>query len=360
MTFKRHFSGVPAATIATPGRVNLIGEHTDYNDGYVLPTVIPQTTIIEIAPRQDQAVRVISNMEPAAVHTYQLGTEHNTGDWLDYVQGVTQILTKSGFNIRGFDALISSTVPTGAGLSSSAALTVGLIKALRAIFPFNLADAALARLAQRVENEFVGAHVGIMDQMAVCLAKPRQALFLDTRSLDYELVALPKAAGLIVINSGVSHSNIGGGYSDRRKSCEEAARLLQVKALRDLGIADLAQLKPLGTLLERRARHVITENARVEAAVAALKHGDLNHLGQLFKESHASMRDDYEVSVPEIDQLVHLANLDHAIYGARLTGGGFGGSIVALADLDEAAAAAKRIALRYRETVGKEPTILVP
>jgi len=194
----------------------------------------------------------------------------------------------------------------------------------------------------------------------VCLAKPRQALFLDTRSLDFELVALPKAAGLIVINSGVSHSNIGGGYSDRRKSCEEAARLLQVKALRDLGIADLAQLKPLGALLERRARHVITENARVEAAVAALKHGDLNHLGQLFKESHASMRDDYEVSVPEIDQLVHLANLDHAIYGARLTGGGFGGSIVALADLDEAAAAAKRIAVRYRETVGKGPTILVP
>jgi len=361
LTFKQHFSAAPAATIATPGRVNLIGEHTDYNDGFVLPTVIPQTTIIEIAPRQDQIVRIVSsNMQPATVHTYQLGTEHNTGDWLNYIQGVTQILTKSGFNLRGFDAHISSTVPNGAGLSSSAALTVGLIKALRAVFPFDLADAALARLAQRVENEFVGAHVGIMDQMAVCLAKPRQALFLDTRSLDYELVALPEAAGLIVINSGVSHSNIGGGYSDRRKSCEEAARLLQVRALRDLDVADLARLKPLGALLERRARHVITENARVKSAVAALKHGDLKRLGDLFRESHASMRDDYEVSVPEIDQLVEIANLDPAVYGARLTGGGFGGSIVALADLDGAAAAAKRIAARYRATVGKEPSILVP
>ncbi|MCX6110206.1 MAG: galactokinase [Proteobacteria bacterium] len=361
MTFEQYFSVAPSATVATPGRVNLIGEHTDYNDGFVLPTVIPQTTVIQIAPRKDKTVRVVSsNMQPAAVHTYALGAEKKSADWLVYIQGVTHILRTSGITISGFDALISSTVPTGAGLSSSAALTVGLIKALREVFPFDLTDPAIARLAQRVENEFVGAHVGIMDQMAVCLARPRQALFLDTRSLHYELVTLPEKAGLIVINSGVSHSNIGGGYSARRRSCEEAATQLKVKALRDLGLADLGRLKPLGALLEKRARPVISENARVESAVLALKAGDLARLGQLFNESHASMRDDYEVSTPEIDQLVNIANLDPAVYGARLTGGGFGGSIVALANLAEAPAAAKRIAQRYLEQVGKEPTILVP
>ena len=361
MSFEKSFNSSPSIVLTTPGRVNLIGEHTDYNDGFVLPTVIPQSTKIELSARGGSRVRVASlNVPASGVESYMLGDEVNHGGWLAYIQGVTYILAKAGFKISGFDAYIQSTVPTGAGLSSSAALIVALIKALRLAYQLDLTDTAIALLAQRVENEFVGAHVGIMDQMAVSLAAPGQALFLDTRSLEFKLIKLPKQVGLIVINSGIKHSNIGGGYSERRQSCEESAKFMGVRALRDVSIDDTRKMMLLPPMLAKRAHHVITENARVVAAVSALQAGDLPRLGALFKESHASMRDDYEVSIPEIDILVEIACADPAVYGARLTGGGFGGSIVALANAQDAAAAAKRIADRFEIRTGHKATVLVP
>ena len=361
MTFRECFHTDANIIISTPGRVNLIGEHTDYNDGFVLPMVIPQSTTVQLAPRGGERVRVASqNFPETGINAYMLGNEGNHGGWSAYIQGVTQILRLSGFKIAGFDAFIESAVPTGAGLSSSAALIVATIKALRMAFQLELTDKAIALLARRVENEFIGAHVGIMDQMAVSIAAPGQALFLDTRSLEFKLLGLPLHAGLIVINSGITHSNIGGEYSERRRSCEQSAKILGVPALRDLSLEQLNKLAVLPPALQKRARHVITENARVLAAVSALQSGDLPRVGALFKESHASMRDDYEVSTPEIDTLVDMACADPAVFGARLTGGGFGGSIVAISSKHEASLAAGRIVTRYNMRAKEKATVLVP
>jgi galactokinase len=362
LSFHSVFSGQPAVRVTTPGRVNLIGEHTDYNDGFVLPTVIPQGTTVELSLHDGAEVEVVSANMPAADQrkTYTLGQEKKTGHWHDYVQGVTSELKLLGITLRGFKALVSSTVPTGSGLSSSAALEVAVTKALRSALGFKLSDIEIAKLGQRVENHFVGANVGIMDQMAVSLAEPGSALFLDTRDLSYELVTLPKEAGLIVINSGVKHSNIGGGYSERRAQCEAAAKELGLKALRDINVSQLDLLKNLPLVVQKRARHVITENDRVLKAKAALLRGDLVTVGELFKQSHQSMRDDFQVSIPEIDVLVEIASNEAGVYGARLTGGGFGGSIVALVKPDAARSVAKNIARLYQQKTGVTATVLVP
>ena len=235
------------------------------------------------------------------------------------------MLGKAGFSVGGADIRIESTVPLGSGLSSSAALEIALLRAFRDAFTLPLDDVQMARLGQRAENEFVGAPVGIMDQMACTLAGDGQALFLDTRSLDWTLVPLPADAELVVLNSGVAHNHAKGDYRTRRAECEEAARQLGVAQLRDIDVQDLPRVMQLDERLGRRARHVITEDARVVAAVAVMRSGDLDALGQLFYASHDSMRDDYEVSIPEIDLIVDLARAIPEVYGARLTGGGFGG-----------------------------------
>jgi galactokinase len=355
--------GRPADVAAdAPGRVNLIGEHTDYNGGLVLPTAIPQRTRVELAARSDRTVRVWSGAKRkiATPLTYQLGAESPRHDWLDYVQGVTTLLGGAGFSLQGFDARIESTVPLGSGLSSSASLTVSLMRALRLGFGLALHDLEIARLGQRVENEFVGARVGIMDPMAASLADEGTALFLDACSLAYARVPLPAEADLIVLHSGVAHRLTSGDYNTRRGECERACTLLGVRQLRDLDTADLPRLATLPEPLNRRARHVITENARVLAAVEALRGGDLPRLGELFYASHASMRDDYEVSVPEIDQIVDLACTEPDVYGARLTGGGFGGSVVMLARSGTGRAVAERIADAYAARSGCQARILVP
>jgi galactokinase len=357
--FPALFGRPPAVTADAPGRVNLIGEHTDYNGGFVLPTAIPQRTRVELAPRPDRTVRAWSSA--AETRQYTLGAEAPGQGWLDYVQGVTRLLAADGHTLGGFDVRITSTVPVGSGLSSSAALTVSVMRALRNLFALRLDDVQVARLGQRVENEFVGARVGIMDPMAASLADAGTALFLDARSLHFERVPLPAGADLIVVASGVSHRlAAGGGYNTRRAECERACEVLGVGQLRDLGAADLGRIDTLPAPLNRRARHVVTENDRVLAAVAALGAGDLARLGGLFYASHASMRDDYEVSIPEIDLLVDLARADGAIYGARLTGGGFGGSVVMLGHAGAGAAAADRIARAYAARSGQTPRVLVP
>ena len=347
--------------VSAPGRVNLIGEHTDYNGGFVLPTAIPQRTQVELARRTDHRVRAwSSNIDGAVAAEYALGHEQKKGSWSDYVEGVTWVLAKEGHAIGGADIRITSEVPLGSGLSSSAALLVALLKACREAWSLPIEDVAMARLAKRAENDFVGAPVGIMDQMAVTLAGDRQALFLDTRSMEYRLVPVPPGADLIVINSGVAHNHAKGDYRTRRAECERAAAALGVALLRDVPSDDLPKVMALPEPINRRARHVVTEDERVLEAVRAMEASDLATLGRLFYASHDSMRDDYEVSIPEIDLLVDLARQEAEIFGARLTGGGFGGSVVMLAREGSGAAVAKRIAAAYTAKTGITATVLVP
>jgi galactokinase len=360
-SFETLFGRTAAVRARAPGRVNLIGEHTDYNGGFVLPTAIPQQTQVELAPRDDDKVQIWTSARPQdGLSAYRLGAESPRRDWLDYVQGVTALLRDAGGAVTGFDARIESTVPLGSGLSSSASLTVSLLRALRQAFGLPLDDVQIARLGQRVENEFAGARVGIMDPLAASLAEPGTALFLDARSLTFERIPLPADADLVVLHSGVSHRLAGGDYNTRRAECERACARLGVGQLRELTLADLPRINALPEPLNRRARHVVTENDRVPAAVAALRAGDLQRLGELFYASHASMRDDYQVSVPEIDLLIELARADAVVLGARLTGGGFGGSVVVLARHQEGGAAAARLARSYADRSGCHPHILVP
>jgi galactokinase len=278
------------------------------------------------------------------------------------VQGVTFALARAGFRVGGFSAWIDSDVPLGSGVSSSAALEVAMLRALREANHLDLDDVRIARLGQEAENDLVGAPVGIMDQMCASLADQHAALLLDCRSLEHERIALPRGADLVVINSGVTHRLAAGdsGYATRRSQCEEAARLLGVSSLRDLAAGDLPRAMALPEPLGRRVRHVVNENARVLEAAAALRSGDVDAAGRLFVASHASMRDDYEVSAPEVDLLVAIAAADADVHGARLTGGGFGGSIVALARAGAGADVAARVSAAYAAQSGQTPTVLVP
>ncbi len=357
-SFQELFGVPPTTSAEAPGRVNLIGEHTDYNGGFVLPAAIPQRTRVEAAARADTTVRLWSAQFPdEAPHSFRLGSEERTGGWIDYVKGLTRILG-SHTSLRGFDARVESGVPVGSGLSSSAALEIAAGRAIRTLFGLALDDVELARVGQRAENEFVGAPVGIMDQMACSLADTTTALFLDTRTLAYDRVHLPPEAALVVIDSGITHDHAAGDYRVRRSECMEAARLLGVRELRDVG--DVQEVLRLPSPLNRRARHVVTENARVLATVEALRSGDCRRVGRLFSESHASMRDDFEISIRAIDDLVELACRVQGVYGARLTGGGFGGSIVALAHASAARDAADEIVRTYTQQTASRGRRLVP
>lgn len=364
--FRTAFGSDPEFDGYANGRVNLIGEHTDYNGGFVLPTSIPQTTHVWVRRRNDNLVRIASTNQSGPVFEFELGKESRRRQWTDYVQGVVWVLRqeyKGAARVTGFEMLISSSVPMGSGLSSSAALEVAAMKGLREAWDLGdaLHDIRIAQLSQKVENDFVGARVGIMDPMAAALATDGTALFLDTMSLEFDRVRIPRdEVDIAVVNSGVSHSNAHGGYNQRRSECEQACEMLGVQFLRELSIGDLGQLDKLPDIPRRRARHVITENQRVLDAVACLTSGDMTELGRVFRVSHESMRDDYEVSVPEVDRLVALANLEPEVFGARLTGGGFGGSIVIAARPGKAASVAERVASEYRAATGLAATILVP
>ncbi|MDB4986986.1 MAG: Galactokinase [Myxococcaceae bacterium] len=343
---------------AAPGRVNLIGEHTDYNDGLMLPMPIPQQTHVRLTPRADRRVLLSSDGAPPA--EYQIKQEHKTGGWIDYVQGITQALVARGWTGSGFEAHVSSEVPIGAGLSSSAALEVAMLRALRQAFSLSLDDMTIARIGQLAEVEFVGAPTGIMDQMASSLGEPGSALFIDMRSDKTRRIALPTTLELVVIASGVTHAHGSGGYRTRREECERACQQLGVSSLRDVSLAQLDAATALEPLLRRRARHVLTENERVLQTIEALEHDDRPALKALFAASHASMRDDYEVSVPEIDLLVALGASQPAIVAARLTGGGFGGSVVMLAERGRGLSAAQEIVARYDQQTGQRACILLP
>lgn len=359
-TFARTFGDPPDVHADAPGRVNLIGEHTDYHGGFVLPTVLPQRTVVHLRRRADHVVRAASRAIGGEVREFVAGAEVAGKDWLDYVQGVTWVLARHGRPVPGADVLIESTLPLGAGVSSSAALEVSLLRALRAAFDLPLDDVQIARLAQQAENEFVGAAVGIMDQMACSIGRSGQALSLDTRSLAFEHVPLPDSVALVVVDSGIPHRHAGGSYATRRRESFAAAAALGVEQLREIGVDGLDRLARLPEGLQRRARHIVTENQRVLDAVAALRVADAKALGALFNASHASMRDDYEVSTPQIDTLVSLGQGDPDVYGARLTGGGFGGAVVMLARPGRAVAVATRVLDAYELRTNRRGRILVP
>lgn len=276
--------------------------------------------------------------------------------WTRYVIGAARVL---GID-RGFDVHVTGDLPPGAGLGSSGALGVALVRALRDAFGLELDDVTIAKLAQRIENEFVGVPSGILDQMAASLAQESEALFLDCRTLSYERIPLPATCELVVIHSGVLHRHSSGAYAQRRRECEEAAHALGVSELRDVAPADRTRIDALTEPLRRRARHVVSENARVLEAVEALRGRDLDRLGALLDASHDSLRDDYEVSTPEVDLLVELVREQPGVLGARITGGGWGGSIVALADAGTGHAAATAAVAEYEERTGLDARILLP
>jgi len=358
--FEHLFGRPPQAARAAPGRVNLIGEHTDYNDGFVLPIATPQHTRVEVAPSDGDVARVWSASVAAdRPIEYRVGGERRRGEWIDYVQGVTAAMRARGFAVRGFDARIESELPLGAGLSSSASLEIAMVRALAAAFELTIDPIEGARIGHDAETGLVGAPVGMMDQMAASLATPDAALFLDTRSLAFEQLPLPSAAEMVVIDSGIAHHHASGEYRVRREECAESARQLGVAALRDVTVERLRAVS-LPAPLDARARHVVTENARVVAARDALVRGDAPAFGALMNESHRSMRDDFQVSTPDVDALVAIAQQQPEVFGARMTGGGFGGSVVVLVARGEARTVAASIATCYRRERRCEPAILIP
>jgi galactokinase len=361
--FENLFGYSAKASAAAHGRVNLIGEHTDYNGGLVLPTLIPQSTLVDVGIRNDPVVQVVSVMPDGRKMRaeFELSNAEKHGNWTDYIKGVVAFSRRHQPSLSGMDILIRSDVPIGAGLSSSAALLVGSAKAMRAAFAIDLNDHQLALLAQRIENEFVGARVGIMDQMVASLGVQGKALLLDTADLSTRLIELPlDVMELFVINSGITHDIVHGSYQDRRTECEMGARLMGLRWLRDYEDAEGISIEQLPPLLQRRCRHVITENDRVRAAVEALESRNIRALGEILKQSHASMRDDFEVSLPEIDCLVGIANSCDGVYGARLTGGGFGGSIVGISEPSRVSTVVTEILQLYRMQTGRDAKIVVP
>ncbi|MBI3679642.1 MAG: galactokinase [Acidobacteria bacterium] len=340
-----------------PGRVNLIGEHTDYNLGFVMPAAINLWTSVRITPRQDRLVLARSGQFP---DTFQFSLDDQDAAprkaWADYVQGVALAIEENGYRLRGAELEISSTVPIGAGLSSSAALEVSTALALAATSAHSLPLRELAGLCQRAENDFVGMRCGIMDQFAATHGVRDHALLLDCRSLDFKLSPLPPNVRLVICNSMVRHELTGSEYNHRRADCETAARLLGVASLRD---AAAGSADSLPEPARRRARHVISEIRRTELAAGALLAGDLPRFGQLMYESHDSLRTDYEVSCAELDLLVDLARAARGVYGARLTGAGFGGCTINLVDEARMGEFRRGIAPAYHQQTGIEPEIYI-
>ena len=332
----------PDGLWSAPGRVNLIGEHTDYNEGFVLPFAIDRRTLVAAGAREDAVLRVASTFSDQAIEIplAELDTARGRAGWADYPLGVAWALGRSGADLAavpGVDLVIDSNVPIGAGLSSSAAIECAVALALDDLWRLGLSRPALARVGQLAENEFVGAPTGIMDQSASLLGRPDAAVFLDCRSLDAEIVPLGFAAAglaLVVIDTGVTHAHATGGYRERRASCEAGAAALGVRSLRDLTGDDLPRARAeLDDVTFRRVRHVVTENQRVLDVVRTLREDGPTAIGALLDASHASMRDDFEISVPELDLAVETA-LENGALGARMTGGGFGGAAIALTPLD--------------------------
>lgn len=362
--FKKQFGQPPTHFFRAPGRVNLIGEHTDYNDGFVLPCAINYHTVIAAAPRPDSRVSLVAADFGEQVSKFSLTDEikHDpAAPWSNYGRGVAWALAERGYSLQGANLVIAGDVPQGAGLSSSASLEVAVGLALTRLSGLEVDLKTLALTGQQAENDFVGMRCGIMDQFIAALGQEDHALLIDCRSLDYRAVPIPAGTAIIIANSNVKRGLVDSEYNTRRQECEAAAVHFGVPALRDVSPDVFAlHADELDETVAKRTRHVITENARTEAAAEALAQGDLQWMGRLMAESHASMRDDFEITVPPIDALVEIAaEVIGDAGGVRMTGGGFGGCIVALAPQEMAPAVEAAIAEKYPQACGLEATVYV-
>jgi galactokinase len=363
--FKERF-GTAASVFRAPGRVNLIGEHTDYNDGFVLPAAIEFYCWAAVAPRRDRKLVIHSEnfnetVEASLDSLSPLGNKH----WANYPLGVAWALARKGKPLTGANLYISGDVPLGAGLSSSAAVEVAAALALLNESNHAVDRSELAQLCQKAENEFVGARVGIMDQFVSCYGRASHALLLDCRTLEYKFVKLPAGLQLVICNTMVRHELASGEYNARRAECEEGVRILrtvfpEIRALRDVA---LSQLEEHRRILPRkvfaRCRHVITENARVKSAVDAFQRGDNRALGPLLQDSHRSLRDDYEVSCKELDLMVEIAIAQPGVIGARMTGGGFGGCTINLVESAAVSDFKRNVTAAYFSSTDLTPEIYV-
>ena len=349
-----------------PGRVNLIGEHTDYNDGFVLPSAIRFSAWIAGRRRLDRRVAVYSrNFDDAREFDLEHLPEKPRRHWSDYIAGILITLREAGLPLTGSDLIVGGDVPIGSGLSSSAALETVAAFALLSLAGIPVDRTQVALLCQKAERDFVGVRVGIMDQFVSGHAKTGSALLLDCRSLNYRFAPIRPDVSIVIANSMVHHKLASSEYNQRRAECEEGVRVLSqhlpgITALRDVRMEHLDRYRgDLGPLVFRRCRHVVTENRRVLLAIEALEHNDFAGFGQLMYASHQSLREDYEVSCPELDLLVQFASSLPGVYGARMTGGGFGGCTVNLVRAEEVGVFRERIAAEYRETTGMQPDIYV-
>ncbi|MCE7536923.1 galactokinase [Aliivibrio fischeri] len=362
--FNSVLSYAPTHIVQAPGRVNLIGEHTDYNDGFVLPCAINYQTVVAAAKRDDNIVRVVSvdyGNETDEFDITQEITFQENKMWSNYIRGVVKCLIGRGHEFKGADISVSGNVPQGAGLSSSAALEVVIGQTFKELYNLNISQAEIALNGQQAENEFVGCNCGIMDQMISAEGNENHAMLLDCRSLETTAVSMPEDMSVVIINSNKKRGLVDSEYNTRREQCEEAARIFGVKALRDVTIEEFnAKAHELDEMVAKRARHVITENDRTEEAAKVLASGDMKRMAVLMAESHASMRDDFEITVSEVDTLVDIVkNVIGAEGGVRMTGGGFGGCIVALVPpmlVDEVKAAVEEL---YEAKTGLKESIYV-
>ena len=356
--FRARFGANPRLFRA-PGRINIIGEHTDYCAGLVMPAAIDRWCTIAAAPNASRNLRLIAR-DLGREASLDLDSLSPTGDWTDYIAGVADKLHRAGITPPGMDVMIESTIPMGAGVSSSAALEVAAIHAMLALAGQTATGPQIALWAQQAENRFAGMPCGIMDQFASANGVSNHAIMLDCRSLAFQPVPLSPSISFFIINSMVRHTHVSGEYASRRADCEEAARLLGVAALRDITPERLAHnMDRLPERSARRARHVVTEIARVEQAALAMQSGDFPGLGRLMDQSHESLRADMQVSVDQLDQLAAIARQTPGVLGARMMGGGFGGCVIALVEAPAAQSAMAAVAARYGDATGATPDAFI-
>ncbi|MBZ0297020.1 MAG: galactokinase [Anaerolineae bacterium] len=358
--FQKRYGSEAAFVIRAPGRVNLIGEHTDYNDGFVLPMAINRAVWIALRPRDDDQIDVYSLDMDETLHFELEAFENTQQGWAEYVKGIAWVLKAGGFDLQGWEGVMAGDVPIGAGLSSSAAIELATARSFAAVAGIPWDPPAMALLAQRAENEWVGMNCGIMDQMISAVGEADHALLIDCRSLQTESVPLPPGTVVVVLDTMSRRGLVDSAYNERRRQCEEAAQYFGVKALRDVSLEMFNdQGDGLEDVTRRRARHIITENARTVQAAEAMKRGDAAELGRLMNASHDSLRDDFEVTNEALNQMVTCAQAEASCYGARMTGAGFGGCAVALVAADAADAFVKSVSVCYEAVSGTAPNIYV-
>jgi galactokinase len=358
--FMMRFGEPAELLVRAPGRVNLIGEHTDYNDGFVLPMAIDRSVWMALRPRNDRRVQ-LSSLEMETPGEFSLDNLHkDSPDWYEYLKGVAWALREGGYRLKGWEGVMSSDVPVGAGLSSSAAIEMATACAFAQVSGFEWDPALMAQIGRKAENSWVGVSTGIMDQMASAACQEGHALFLDCRSLDYENIPLPVGFSVVVLDTGTRRANTDSGYNQRFQQCQAAARYFGVKALRDVSPEELNEKgKGLEEVVYRRARHIVTEDQRVLDAIAAMRARDVVQLGELLDASHASMRDDFEITNEALNTMVSIARPQPGCYGARMTGGGFGGCAMALVDTGQAERFAGIVAHDYQAETGLTPSVYV-